>query len=241
MGRIVSLVLGLVFSCLLVTGLLSRTDGFALNIPTDAAAQIPPLSATTEPLSSLEVMQLPAPIPGTGLIAERMVSYEGPFIEDGSDTPVANVAALVIRNAGECGIEEATVVVERAGERYEFNLTYILPGMSVMVLEATAAPYFRDGITGISGWESVIDKNSNSISCLQLEAVDMGHVAVTNRTSDTMENIILYHKNYLPDGTFVGGITYQTPIGTLEPGQTETVFPEHYADGYSKIFYAEQS
>ena len=236
MGRIVVLLLSFGLSCLLVTGLLDLTEGILPDAPGASAAQSTADSAGTGLQEGDETLVLPAQVPGTSLIAERLVCYEGPFMEDGSDGPVVNTAALVIRNAGHSAIRAASVTLERAGERYVFDLTYLLPGMSVMVQEASAVPYFRDGITAITGWAQTMEESPGALSGLELVPLDMGSLSVTNRTGEMLENILLLHKNYLPDGTFVGGITYETPIAALAPGQTQIIFPEHYAQGYSKIF-----
>lgn len=232
------LIMGLGVSFLLVTGLLRLTGEFDHSSPADIHPAIVPQKTLTEPLGESVELQLPARIPGTDLVAERLVNYEGPFIEDGSDTPVSNIAALIIRNIGTNSIREGSVTVSRGEKYYVFAFSYILPGMSVMVLESSAAPCFQDGITQISGWTNPLDKSCR-ISDLSFNALDMGRLTVTNLSENPLENIRLYHKNILQDGTYVGGVTYCTAIEILLPGETIAILPDHYADGYSKIFYAE--
>lgn len=237
MGRIVMLVLSAVLSGLLVTGLLGLTERFSGSTLVDEARN-KPLSGNMEAQTPCEI-SLPAAIPGTSLIAEYLVCYDGPFIEDRSDAPVANAAALVLRNAGDQLVKRADVIVDRAGEQYHFSATYILPGMSVMVLEASGADYFRDGITELSGTDELQPYLPSAFQTLALQHTDLACITVTNLSDTEMKKIILYHKNYLPNGTYVGGITYETIIASLPPNGTATVFPEHYAEGYSKVFYVQ--
>ena len=236
MGRIAMLVLSTILSGLLVVGLLGPVENFADPTHVPADPQKRPVRGDTAAQTPCE-LQLPAAIPGTSLIAEYMVSYEGPFIEDRSDAPVKEVAALVLRNTGDQLVTLADVTVKRAGEQYHFSATYILPGMSVMVLEASASAYFRDGITDLSGTEKTEPYLPSAFQTLALQHTDLACISVTNLSDTAMKEITLYHKNYLPEGIYVGGITYETVIETIPPNGTITVFPEHYAQGYSQIFY----
>lgn len=238
MGRIAMLVLSTILSGLLVTGLLGLTERFADSTHVSVDTKNRPVRGNTAVQTACE-LRLPAAIPGTSLIAEYMVCYEGPFIEDRSDAPVVDVAALVLRNAGDQLVTRADVTVERAGEQYHFSATYILPGMSVMVLEASGADYFRDGITTLSGAEKTEPYLPAVFRALELQHKDLACITVTNLSDREMKNLILYHKTYLPDGTLVGGITYKTEIEALPPDGTVTIYPEHYAKDYSQIFYAQ--
>ena len=231
------LVLSALLSGLLVTGLLRMTEHFADEDHMISDERNRPLHGTTAAQAVCE-LSLPAAVPGTSLMAEYLVSYEGPFIEDRSDAPVKNVAALVLRNTGDRLVTRAEITVDRSGEQYHFLATYILPGMSVMVLEASGADFFRDGILGLSGWEETQPYLPSAFQSLGLEHTDLAAITVTNRSDAAINEITLYHKNYLPNGIYVGGITYETVIEYLPSKGAVTVYPEHYAQGYSQIFYA---
>ena len=236
MGRILTLVVTAVLSCLLVTGLVELTgdiseNGNVFEVPAKAALGA---AAGTE----ARQITLPAQIPGTSLVAEQLVCYEGPMLEDRSDEPIGPALALLIRNSGTLPILKAEVTLDRAGEHYIFRAGYLLPGMSVMVIEASAADYFQNGIESLAGWEQIMESAQNRLDGLRLTHVGMACIEVQNLTDTSMENITLYHRNYLPEGIFVGGITYETQIPCLLPGEAVCIYPEHYAEGYSQIFYA---
>ena len=64
----------------------------------------------------------------------------------------------------------------------------------------------------------------------------MGTVIVTNATEEPLNNICLYYKSwYSPQNILIGGIKYSVSIPVLAPGQTEYLYPPHYAIGYSKV------
>ena len=82
-------------------------------------------------------------------------------------------------------------------------------------------------------------KNFKSIRELEIRDVDMGAVTVTNRTDGTFYDLELTYKNYLADAdVYQGGIAYRCTVDTLHPGQSITLYPSHYAAGYSRFVYA---
>lgn len=194
------------------------------------------IEPTAETSEEAQTLSFPVQVDGTSLVAEHMVYYEGPFTEDGSDEPVVGISALVLRNAGQQEIAEAEVILEKGQTRLTFRGYDIVPGQSVMVLEADGKGYVKEGFTACTGWVREAEGLPVPLETLLIESVDMGTLAVTNQTDHTLRDICLYHKTYLPDGTYVGGISYHTRIEVLAPGQTVQVSPEHYADGYSKVF-----
>lgn len=214
----------------------------ALLVSAGAAFQQPveecvlSVEPATEAAEEGQTLSLPLQIEGTRLVAEHMVYYEGPFTEDGSDEPVVGVSALVLRNVGDRELAEAEVTLEKGQTTLAFYVRDLMPGQSVMVIEKSAKGYIKEGFTACHGWEREAETASVSLDALSIECVDMGTLAVTNLTDRTLQRLCLYHKTWLPDGTYVGGISYHTRIEVLEPGQTVQVSPEHYADGYSKVF-----
>ena len=237
MGRILTLVAAAVLSWLLVTNLVGLTkdeEEYDNVFETGHKIALQPAEAAEDGFVSL-----PSNVPGTSLVAERLVCYEGAMLEDRSDEPVGPALALILRNAGSLPILRAEVILKREGEQYVFRAGYLMPGMAVMVVEASAADYFRDGICSISGWEETMKSSVNLLDDLQLTHLDLACIEVRNVTNTPMENITLYHKSYLSEDIFIGGITYETHIPYLAPNQSVLIYPEHYAKGYSKIFFAQ--
>ena len=177
----------------------------------------------------------PFEVPGTSLVAEALVHYDGPFLEDRSEMELFNSVALLVRNNSQQGIAHAKITVI-GNESWIFEAQYIPPMGTVLVLESSGAQFTESQITECSGWETVWCNGWQIDSLLQIGSVDMGTVAVTNITDTNLSNIRLLYKNWLPDSEiYVGGITYEVQIGQLLPGETVMVQPEHYAQGYSKF------
>ena len=179
---------------------------------------------------------LPFQVPGTSLIAEQIVLYEGPFLEDGSGREVCNTAALLVRNCGQLGIEEAEIVLEAGMIRFVFAADTIPAGQTVLVLEKSAKTYGPEIFSGCSGWALYSHQDWNGGGMLTVTEVDMGTLLVTNCSDKVLRNICLYYKNYLEDpGFYVGGRTNSYVIDSLQPGQTMQIKPNNYAYKYSGI------
>lgn len=175
----------------------------------------------------------------TDLIAQQLVSYEGPYLENGKDTPVSEITALLLYNDSLWEIGQAEV--QLTGEQtLTFFASNIPPQSQVLVLEKNTAAWNQWQITGCEGWSSP-GQPALPEGTLDIREVDMGTLAVTNTTQRTLEDVWLYYKNYLPQSQlYVGGITYITVIEELAPGQTLQIKPERYASGYSRIVKLEQ-
>lgn len=183
-----------------------------------------------------EEMALPVSVPGTCLVVEQIVMYEGPFLEDDSGREVVNVAALLLRNTGEFGVESARVVLEAGALQFVFEADTIPAGQAVLVLEKGGKEYGPRTFTGCTGWAVCCQEDWSGVEMLDIQSVDMGTVRVTNQTDKVLAGILLHYKNYLADpGFFVGGRTYLYLIERLEPGQTIYIYPSHYANGYSRF------
>ena len=179
---------------------------------------------------------LPKLIQGTSLYADRLVIYEGPFLEDGSNREVTDVAALIVRNVGEneiisCGIE---VCFEEAS--YYFCGKRIPPGATVLMIERRGELFRLDPVISCVGWQITEDDKQEAAELVTIEERAMGTLVVTNLSNRILNEIYIFYKNWLsPPDILVGGIVYSVIIPKLLPGQTEILHPYHFVSGYSKI------
>ena len=179
---------------------------------------------------------LPCEIAGCDLVAEQLLRYDGPFFENGSREEVTDVAALILRNAGEEGVEAATIFLFQEGNRLVFEATQIPPGAAVLVLERDCKLYTGEPLVDCSGFAEKESTGWFPNAFVAIQNTDMGSISVMNRTDQHMQGIRLYYKTAYEGGLFyLGGITYETEIGELAPGEHAYASPEHYASGSSKI------
>lgn len=210
---------------------------FALVIHSAAAMQTdPPSVQSAEETTVQATLDMPCVVEGTALIAERLVSYDGAFIENGSGYEVTNAAALMLKNVSDTGISWALVVLQQGNRTLTFEATQIPPKASVLVLEMEGKQYSAAPLSDCRGWMLRENSGWQPEEYLSFEEVDIGSVNVTNRTEAPLEGIRLYYKTEYADGLFyLGGITYEAYIDSLAPGQTVCLTPEHYAGGSSKF------
>ncbi len=191
-----------------------------------------------QPVETLETADLTLPycIPGTTLVAENLVQYEGGFLEDGTNDEVVNVVGLVLRNRGEQMIHSARVILERGTLQLAFHATYIPPNTSVLVLESDRKKCIDQTFTNCSGWQTGEKGRWLDEDQIKIEAVGMGTLCLTNLSTETLEDVTVCYKNYLEHSQmYVGGITNRCYVGSIEPGQRVEIKPYHYARGYTKI------
>ena len=183
-----------------------------------------------------ETLEFPVSVPGTTLIAQRISSYDGPFLEDGSDREVVNIAALQVYNGGDRDILRAHIVLFCGDTSLSFYGEYIPAGVTVVLLERSAGAYRSEGFLGCSGWQET-DNTAQSIHReVSVGDLAMGTVVVSNPTDKIFRNVHVYYKSFLSSPeVYVGGITYMVEIPQLLPGQTQYLYPYHYAAGYSKV------
>lgn len=179
---------------------------------------------------------LPYEIPGTALVVESLASYDGNFVEDGSERQVFNVACIVLRNTTDEDIAWIQVVLQSCNEQLVFTANTIPAHGMVMVLEKDAKQYAGDEIGACHGQVIFASEEWLDGRQLRFTDVDMGTVAVTNLTDSNIKKLRIYYKTYHADvDIFLGGVTYCTTIENLEAGGMALIEPSHYARGYSRI------
>ena len=77
----------------------------------------------------------PYVIEGTELTVQNISSYDGIFLEDGSDGEVTGVAAMVVENTGDTNVEYAAITISCNGETLEFDASDLPAGATVVVQE----------------------------------------------------------------------------------------------------------
>ena len=229
--RWILLVFGVIGGMLAATALyISAESSMAIST---VNTEIPTFSITEMPKNGIT---LPAAIPGTALIAQRISAYDGPFLEDKSDREVVGIAALLVYNGGSREIALAQVTLQYGDNTYGFIGENIPAAGLVVLLEQDAKPYRSDEPDNCIGWQIVSDTDSRSCDLIAVTDVGMGSFLVTNLSERLLNNVCIYYKSWLsPPDIYVGGISYCVTIPQLLPGQKMHIDPEHYAVGYSKV------
>jgi len=187
-----------------------------------------------------QTLSFPFFIHQTGLIAEQLVVYEGPFWEDGSGVDSVNTVALLIHNGNRQGIEHARVVLTTSAGQLVFEADMIPAGRSVLIPEKREAAYAHTLVLDYEGWVSVSQESWSWKDTLSIRQTGMGTVAITNETDRPLQDVKLYYKSFLSEpGFLIGGRSFVYVLPYIAQNQTIHICPKNYAKGYSEIVYIE--
>lgn len=172
----------------------------------------------------------------TSLVAQKLIAYEGVYLEDGSEEAVTDVAALILENTGTIGVEYVQIVLQQNGRELSFDGTYIPPKSRVLLLEENKQPYSPAPVTACrcrTVIPGVFDRAERTVS---IREIGLGTLEVTNLSEQDLEGIHIFYKHHEGENDlYVGGITYSTVIPDLAPGETRSVTPYRYASGYAQV------
>lgn len=218
----------------------SGSDGFlpggtgSLNVVPDVV-----INLNQEKESDTEdSVQFPYSINDTKLSVEKITSYDGIFIEDGSDQEVSGIAALVLKNGEEKDVEYTEITVKQVEDTLTFRVSAIPAGATVVILEADSKKWTDKAVTQI--YASVSDGSDFNMSEEQIKIEDNGDdsITITNITNKDIPCIRIFYKYKLKDSIYVGGITYTAKITELKAGAKQNVRPSHYVSGASEVLMA---
>lgn len=178
----------------------------------------------------------PYAIEGTELTVQNISSYDGIFLEDGSDGEVTGVAAMVVENTGDTNVEYAAITISCNGETLEFDASDLPAGATVVVQEKNKTPYQSGTYTDCSAVVAEMGDFEMAEDQVKVEETENGSLLVTNLTDEEIPCVRIFYKFYMEDEeTYVGGITYTAKLTGLSTGASQTVTPSHYAAGNSRI------
>lgn len=175
-------------------------------------------------------VSLPYTLPNSSLVAEDIRSYDGQFVEDGSDEEVSGIAVLILTNNGDTPVEYADVEL---GD-YQFIASAIAPGATVIVQETDRKSYSNTTSFTCNTHIANIDSfdYSDDVTVEENET----SLTVTNVSGSDIPCVRIFYKLYMEEeDVYVGGITYTAKITDLAAGDSVDITPTHYLQGYSKI------
>lgn len=223
--------------------ILQRPETPGTELPSFSAPQIS-TTAPTMPAKDPEPTYvqtdnqegLPWNVKFTPLVARQLVSYDGPYLEDGTEEELIGVAALMVENTGTIGIEYVQLVVNVGQQELVFDATYIPPRGKILILEKNRQPYTRETVTGCRCRTLIpgtFDWEKERVSLQPGEGFSM---EVTNLTDEPMSYVRIFYKQHEGESDlYVGGITLSAVVPDLQPGETRQITPYRYANGYSGV------
>lgn len=162
-------------------------------------------------------------------------AFSGSYVEDGSGEPVQNVLAVQITNVTDRYLDMGTVICKMGDQEAKFIVTGLPAGATAWVMEASRMTVEKDAQLVLVDDECVFRDNA-LCSTYNVTIQSNGNMLkAINNTDKTLKNVTIYYKILHTDGNFLGGITYMTPFGDLDPGTSAEALAWHYEEGNADI------
>lgn len=179
---------------------------------------------------------LPYQIPGSSLVVSGIASYDGIYLEDGSDTEISGVTVLLLRNDGDTDIEYASVSVGMDGTELQFDLSDLPAGGTAVVQEKNKTLFREGNYTECAATVAEVPGFEMSEEQVQVQENGDQSLTVSNLTNEDIPAVRIFYKFYMEEEeTYVGGITYTAKLTDLKAGESRKITPSHYVSGYSRV------
>lgn len=197
---------------------------------------IPAETGETEVRPETGGISFPYAIPGTELVIDSVNRYNGLFLEDGSDSEISDVAAIILKNTGNRCIDYAEITMQGRNEEYLFVVSNLEAKASIVVQEARKSPCISQEYDSVTAEPACSDTFEMAKDQLRIRETSDNQLEVTNLTDQTIPCARIFYKFYLEEEkVYVGGITYVTKVVNLKPGATVLIAPSHFTAGSSRI------
>lgn len=174
-----------------------------------------------------------------GVVLTNVGRYSGAFVEDGSDTPVADVLAITVENRGETDIQLGRVTLTaKDGQTYTFDFTTLPAGESLSVLESGRKTW-QEGLEIVSAALDHVALFARPLSlCPEVYELSLadGSITVRNVSGRAVSGGRVFYKS-IAAGELVGGITYMTTVPALEAGAETTLNAGHFSLSGSRLMF----
>lgn len=172
----------------------------------------------------------------SNLTVEAIGRYSGNYLEDGSDEPTANVAAMLITNNSDSMLQIAEITFQvNDTETASFKVTNLPAGTSTLVLEANKREFkeedsytYGDTATGYMEQPTLEEDKFELVT-------EKGKITLKNKTDESYDQVYVYYKYVQLGGAYLGGITYRTPFENVPAGGEVEAVAAHFNPDSSQI------
>jgi len=211
-----------------------------VSLPTEADTPVTQESAAPSVLEAT-IEGLPCHIPDSPLIAQYLACYEGPFLEDGTDTETV-CAALMLTNASDSVIEYACVILYQDSQALIFEATYLPPRANALILEKAQTAYSPSPVQSSKCQRLSVLQDPLFDDRVYVSPHDDCSMIATNLTDSPLVCIRIFYKHYYPEhALYLGGITYSAVLTDLLPGESRQITPYHYLTDQGRIIAVTES
>lgn len=176
------------------------------------------------------------------VIIEDCYLYSGEYPEDGSFGACENVVALKVKNNSGTDIQLMRISVETNSKVMEFEVTTLLAGSSVIVLEKSKQTLAED-----EKIQSIKCKNrvdfAEKVTLKEDIFLIQGNLATINIKSlsktEIKSDIYVYYKRKDADGNYFGGITFRAKAEGLKPDEIKQLPASGFDPQNSEVLFVD--
>ena len=182
-----------------------------------------------------EKLSFPCQFANSQLTAEKTVSYDGAFWEDGSGQMVADVAGLILFNPTDRMIEYAACVIQQGTRRLYFFVHQLPPNSRCLVPEFNKKSWDSQQITQCDLLS--VRWSRQEFSREQIHYVGLGtRLTLVNRENREISGVKVHYKRYEKEGDYyLGGVAYCAYVHCLLPEEQRMLLPAHYDTSHTRI------
>ena len=165
----------------------------------------------------------------------KIKSYSGKFVENGSDKKVSNILALEVKNTSKKDLQYGQIKLQINNKKTAtFDLTNLPAGKTVTVIESTGSISYNSGDSYKyeEATYASVDKLPMSENKVKV-STNGSDITVQNISNKDLGTVYVYYKN-TKDNSYLGGITYRAKFENVEKGKNYTASTSHFSDS-SKI------
>lgn len=177
---------------------------------------------------------------GSGLEIAAVGRYSGKYMEDGSDDPIENVLALIVKNNGDSIVEYTELSAKVGDQTASFKITALPVHGYVFVLESEKLIVDADAEVALPeikqlAWitDVIVDYSEDFEVYLANGALNIVNIS----GKDYHNDVFVYYKTFEND-IYMGGITYRARFSDgVANGAIAQALQNHVTGDRSVVFY----
>ncbi len=176
------------------------------------------------------------------VIIEDCYLYSGEYPEDGSFDACENVVALKVKNNSATDVQLMRISVTTNSKVMEFELTSLLAGATVIVLEKSKQTMAEN--EKILSIECVNRADfAENVTLMEDTFLVQGNLATINIKSlsktEIKSDIYVYYKKKDADGNYFGGVTFRTKAEGLKPDAIKQLPAANFDPQNSEVLFVD--
>lgn len=175
---------------------------------------------------------------------DKIDSYTGLYVEDGSDEAVSGLLMMLVTNISEEPVQYAEIALDLGDETAKFSVSVLPAGGTAVLIEQNRMAYDKSVDYASASAECVhLADFEKPISLrediLQIQVLE-GAINIMNISGEDIDGTILLCYKNISNGVYHGGIAYRVRLeGGLKAGEVKQIMGTHFRQDGSEILFVD--